>query len=92
MPAPDPATDLDETRATAHLPTLDIEVVHRPNAANQAERLVVTVREVSPGEAIGRWLEAMNPLLFWLRVSQTVWSVWVPVAIQAPSGADDRRE
>jgi hypothetical protein len=77
--------DEDETRATAQLPTLDIEIVHRPHAANAAERLVVTVREVAPEEAFGRWLEAINPVLFWLRMSQAVWSVWLPgVVIPAP--------
>ena len=86
-----PDRDLDETRATAQLPTLDVEIVHRPHAANQAERLVLTLREVPPGEAFGRWLEAINPFLFWLRVTQTVWSTWLPVIVPAPA-RDVRKE
>ena len=66
----------DETRATARLPNLDIEVVHRRPWEGNEECLVVTLRAVPSFEAFGRLLEASNPLLVWTRMMDA-WSPWV---------------
>ena len=67
----------DETRATARLPNLDVEVVHRRPWEGNEEQLVVTLRAVSSFEAFGRLLEASNPLLVWTRMMEAAWSPWV---------------
>jgi hypothetical protein len=67
----------DETRATARLPSLDIEILHRRPWEGDEEQLVVMLRAVPSFEAFGRLLEASNPLLVWTRMMQAAWSPWV---------------
>jgi len=70
-------SDYDETRATARLPNLDIEILHRRPWEGNEKHLVVTLRAVPSFEAFGRFLEASNPLLTWTRMMQTAWSPWL---------------
>ena len=67
----------DETRATARLPNLDIEILHRRPWEGNEEHLMVTLRAVPSFEAFGRLLEASNPLLVWTRMMEAAWSPWV---------------
>src|SRR3954451_14184729 len=63
-------SEYDETRATARLPNLNIEILHlRPWEGNE-EHLMVTLRAVPSFEAFGRLLEASNPLLVWTRMME----------------------
>ncbi len=82
-------SDYDETRATARLPHLDIELVHRRPRSGEAEMIAVTVRAVPSLEAVGRMLEASNPWLFWLRLVEAAWSPWLGAAMR-PRVTDDR--
>ena len=70
-------SEYDETRATARLPNLDIEILHRRPWEGNEEQLVVMLRAVPSFEAVGRWLEVSNPLLVWTRMMQAAWSPWV---------------
>src|SRR3954451_23594222 len=72
-----PVSDYDETRATARLPNLDIEILYRRPWEGNEEHLVVTLRAVPSFEAFGRLLEASNPLLVWTRMMEAAWSPWV---------------
>ena len=74
----------DETRATARLPSLDVEIVHRRPLEGGDEQISMTVRAVPSFEAFGRFLEASNPLLFWTRVMEMTWSPWLSGRIDAP--------
>ena len=67
----------DETRATARLPNLDIEILHRRPWEGNEEQIVVMLRAVPSFEAFGRLLEASNPLLVWTRMMEAMWSPWV---------------
>jgi hypothetical protein len=49
------------TRATAHLPGLEIEVVHRRSAADDAEFISINLQAVPSFEAFGRYLETVSP-------------------------------
>ena len=64
----------EETRATARLPNLDIEIIHSRSAEGDAERLSISLQAIPSFEAFGRYLEAANPFLFWMRVAQTAWA------------------
>src|SRR3954468_19310929 len=75
----------DETRATARLPNLDIEFLHRRPWEGNEEQLVVMLRAVPSFEAVGRWLEVSNPLLVWTRMMGTGWAPWVARPPTAPS-------
>ena len=72
-------SESDETRATARLPNLDVEILHRRPWEGNEEHLVVTLRAVPSFEAVGRcrWLEVSNPLLVWTRMMEAAWSPWV---------------
>jgi hypothetical protein len=67
----------DETKATARLPNLDIEIVHGRSSAGDAERLTISLQAAPTFEAFGRLLEATNPFLFWMRFAQTAWTPWL---------------
>jgi len=77
-------SEYDETRATARLPNLDIEILHRRPWQGNEEQLVVMLRAVPSFEAFGRLLEASSPLLVWTRMMQAAWSPWVRGLTAAP--------
>jgi hypothetical protein len=51
----------DETRATARLPGLEIEIVHRQSPGGGGEQISTNLRAVPSFEASGRFLETANP-------------------------------
>jgi len=61
---PDQQNEGHMTRATAQLPGLQIEIVHRQSAAGDAEQISISLQAVPSFEAFGRFLEATNPLAF----------------------------
>ena len=67
----------DETKATARLPNLDIEIVHSRSPEGDAERITISLQAAPSFEAFGRFLEATNPFLFWMRFAQTAWAPWL---------------
>lgn len=71
------AAATDATRATARLPGLDIEIVHRRAVEGDAEQISVNLTAAPSLEAFGRALEAANPFGFWARVAQLAWQPWL---------------
>ncbi len=67
----------EETKATARLPNLDIEIIHSRSAEGGAERLSISLLAIPSFEAFGRYIESANPFLFWMRVAQTAWAPWL---------------
>ncbi len=67
----------DETKATARLPNLDIEITHSRSPAGDAERITISLQAAPSFAAFGRFLEATNPFLFWMRFAQTAWTPWL---------------
>jgi hypothetical protein len=63
----------DATRATARLPGLEIEVVHRRLPGGDAEEISINLQAVPSFEAFGRFLETANPFAFWAQVAQMAW-------------------
>jgi hypothetical protein len=82
---------MDETRATARLPHLDVEIVHRRRP--QAEQLAISLRATPSFEALGRHLEAqasfwltLNPWLGgWQRLLQAAGQPWLTAASDDPA-------
>jgi predicted kinase len=77
---------MDETRATARLPHLDVEIVHRQLPEEQAEQLAINLRASPSLDAFARYLEAQalfwpwlaaNPFLAWQRLLQAAWQPWL---------------
>ena len=72
---PEPHSEDDTTRATAHLPGLDIEVVHC--RAPDAERISVRIQAVPSFAAFGRLVESANPFAFWAEAARLAWLPWL---------------
>jgi hypothetical protein len=71
------AAETGTTRATAHLPGLDIEIMHRRAVEGHAEQISINLRAVPSFEAFGRALEATNPFAFWAQAVQLAWLPWL---------------
>ena len=69
------STELEETRAFARLPTLDVELRHRhqPNE----EQILIAFRAAPSMDAFSRLLTTANPLSFWMAMVQMAWLPWL---------------
>jgi hypothetical protein len=65
------------TRATARLPGLDIEIVHRWSPGGEAEQISINLQAIPSFEAFGRFVETTNPFAFWAQVAQMAWLPWL---------------
>ena len=52
----------DTTRATARLPGLDIEIIHRRSLNDEVEQLSINLQAMPSFEAFGRYLETATHL------------------------------
>ena len=77
---PDQPIENDTTRATARLPGLDIEIVHRRSPSADFEQVSINLQAAPSFEAFGRFLEAANPLAFWAKAAQMAWLPWLGAA------------
>src|SRR5215813_1389826 len=71
---------IEPTRATARLPGLDIEIMHRRSAAGDAEQISINLQAVPSFEAFGRFVEGANPFAFWAKAVQIAWLPWLAAA------------
>ena len=67
----------DATRATARLPGLDIEIVHRRAVEDDAEHISINLRAMPSFEAFARVLDGANPFAFWAQAAQLAWQPWI---------------
>jgi hypothetical protein len=70
----------NEAKATAHLPGLDIEIVHHRAEGADAERISIHMQAVPSFEAFGRYLEAASPFAFWAQATRLAWLPWLAAA------------
>ena len=68
------------TRATARLPGLDIEIIHRRSPAAEVEQISINLQAVPSFETFGRFLEKTNPFAFWVQAVQVAWLPWLGAA------------
>jgi len=68
---------VDETKATARLPRLDIEILHRRSPSGDTEQISIVLQAMPSFEAFGRFIEATNPFAFWAQAAWLVWSPWL---------------
>ena len=71
------SSDNDTTRATASLPGLEIEIVHRRPQGDDLEALSINLQAMPSFEAFGRFLETANPFVFWAQAMQMAWLPWL---------------
>ena len=83
---------MDETRATASLPGLDIELRRRVDETERAEYVSITLRAVPSFEAFGAALQPMlNPFAAplalwqgWMDMAQAFWRPFLPEPAEPP--------
>jgi len=77
---------MDETRAVARLPHLELEIVHRRRPEADAEELAVRLRATPSFDVFRRHLEAqapfwpwlaLGPFLLWQRLLHEAWRPWL---------------
>ena len=72
--------DDDATRATAHLPGLKVEIVHRRSPAEDAELISINLQAVPSFEAFDRFLHTASPFALWSQAMQMAWIPWFGIA------------
>jgi hypothetical protein len=72
--------DDDAIRATARLPGLQVEIVHRRSPAGDAEQISIHLQAAPSFEAFGQFLRTANPFALWLQAAQTAWFAWLDAA------------
>ena len=89
-----PPSDVEPTKATAHLPGLAIEITHRRSPDGDAELISINMQAVPSFEAFGRYVEAANPFAFWARAAQLAWLPWIEAArtMTLPWGVHNSRK
>ena len=87
---------MDETRAVARLPHLDIEIRHRRLPEEQAEQLTVSLKATPSFEAFAEFLARQAPWRLFAQMAQASWQPWLAAssallaAPSRPTSADDR--
>ena len=74
------STEDNTIRATARLPGLDIEIIHRRSLNDKAEQISINLQAMPSFEAFGRFLETANPFALWAQIAQMAWLPWLNAA------------
>lgn len=85
---------MDETRAIARLPHLDVEIWHRRLPEEHAEQLAISLKATPSFEGFAKALEqqapwpwlALQPWLVWGQIVQAVWQPWLAALSAAAAG------
>ncbi len=83
-----PQSEVDSTKAIAHLRGLDIEIVHRQLPDGSAEQISINLTAVPSFEAFSRFMGPFNPFAFWTEAMRFAWFPWVQAtrAVMLPPG------
>jgi len=73
-------SEFDDTKMVAHLPNLDIEVIHRRSWEGNEEMLLITLRATPSFEAFFQFLDRTNPFALWARAIEMTWAPWLRLA------------
>ncbi len=72
--------EIDTTKATAHLPGLDIDIIHRQSPDGDWEQISINLRATPSFEAVGRAFEVADPFALWVQAAQWMWMPWLLAA------------
>jgi hypothetical protein len=72
--------EVDTTKATAHLPGLDIEIIHSQSPNSDWEQISINLRAMPSFEAAGRFFEAADPFALWMQAARLMWMPWLLTA------------
>ena len=72
--------EIETTKATAHLPGLDIEIIHSQSPHSDWEQISINLRAMPSFEALGRSFEMADPFSLWLQAARLMWMPWLMAA------------
>jgi len=77
---------IEVTKASAHLPGLDIEIIHRQSPNDEWEQASYGHRR--PSKCPGRSFEVADPFTLWVQAASLMWMPWMPTAhtMMLPNG------
>jgi hypothetical protein len=71
---------IDASRASARLPGLDIDIIHRQSPNGDWEQMSINIRAAPSFEAVGRLFEAADPFTLWVQAARLMWMPWLLTA------------
>lgn len=72
--------EIDTTKASARLPGLDVDIIHRRSPNGDWEQISINLRAVPSFEALGPVFEAADPFTLWAQAAQLMWMPWLLTA------------
>jgi hypothetical protein len=75
-----PKSEIDAVKASAHLPGLDIDIIHRQSQSGDWEQISINLRAAPSFDALGRVFEAADPFALWAQAVRSMWMPWWLVA------------
>jgi len=85
----DQKSEIEATKASAHLPGLDIDIIHRQSSNGDWEQVSINLRATPSFEARGRSFEVAHPFTLWAQAARLMWMPWL-LAAQAMTLPDGR--
>ena len=73
-------SEIEVTKASARLPGLDIEIIHRQSPNSEWEQLSINVRAMPSFEMLGRSFEVADPFTLWMQAVSLMWMPWMLTA------------
>ena len=73
-------SEIEATKASARLPGLDIEIIHRQSPNSEWEQLLINVRATPSFEMLGRSSEVADPFTLWMQAVSLMWMPWMLTA------------
>jgi hypothetical protein len=70
-------SESEAIKASARLPGLDIDIIHRQSLDGDWEQVSVNLRATPSFEAFGRAFEAADPFTLWARAVRLMWMPWL---------------
>jgi hypothetical protein len=74
------ASEIEATKASAHLPGLDIDVIHRQSPGGDWEQVSINLRAAPSFEALGRSFDMTDPFTLWTQAARLMWMPWLLAA------------
>jgi hypothetical protein len=71
---------IEATKASAHLPGLDIEIIHRQSPNEEWEQVSINVHATPSFKTLGRYFQVADPFTLWLQAASLMWMPWMLTA------------
>jgi hypothetical protein len=69
--------EIDAIKASARLPSLDIDIIHRQSPNGDWEQMSINLRATPSFEALERLFDAGDPFTLWVQAARLMWMPWL---------------